>query len=257
MSDDGLPQPIDIASGAAAVEDIDQTPSQIVSTRSIETLKLEIAAIMKGKFHTFTLGGLCAYLSIMRRRIVFIACGTSYHSVELASDVLDRKTPIFGDDVCVQCGETADTILTLRYCLERGALCVGVVNTVESTLSRETHCGQCWPEVGVASTDLNELSEDRMFSERRIQIIDALHAMPAQIKKSKKISYMHSEGILRGELKHGPLSALINENMPVIMTQDSLYCTPRLRRSPRARRKLCDEGDEAIPAGNDPRAQNH
>lgn len=37
-------------------------------------------------------------------------------------------------------------------------------------------------------------------------------------------SYMHSEGILAGELKHGPL-ALIDESMPVIMimTQDSLY----------------------------------
>jgi len=42
--------------------------------------------------------------------------------------------------------------------------------------------------------------------------------------KIKEISYMHSEGILAGELKHGPL-ALIDENMPVIiiMTRDSLY----------------------------------
>jgi glucosamine--fructose-6-phosphate aminotransferase (isomerizing) len=39
--------------------------------------------------------------------------------------------------------------------MERGALCVGVVNTVGSTLSRETHCGvhiNAGPEVGVAST---------------------------------------------------------------------------------------------------------
>ena len=42
--------------------------------------------------------------------------------------------------------------------------------------------------------------------------------------KIKEISYMHSEGILAGELKHGPL-ALIDENMPVIivMRQVSLY----------------------------------
>ena len=42
--------------------------------------------------------------------------------------------------------------------------------------------------------------------------------------KIKELSYMHSEGILAGELKHGPL-ALIDENMPVIlvMTKDSLY----------------------------------
>ncbi|KAF9568270.1 N-terminal nucleophile aminohydrolase [Agrocybe pediades] len=85
MSEDGLPQPIEffIASDAAAIvehtkrvlyledDDIahiaegelhihrirrkegDQTPSQIAATRTIETLELEIAAIMKGKFDTF------------------------------------------------------------------------------------------------------------------------------------------------------------------------------------------------------------
>lgn len=240
MSEDGLPQPIEffIASDAAAIiehtkrvlylEDDDiahisdgelhihrfrrkgqgeQTPSQAATIRNIETLELEMAAIMKGKFDTFmqkeiyeqpesvvntmrgrvnfdenkiTLGGLRAYLPIIRRsrRMVFVACGTSYHSclatraifeelteipigVELASDFLDRKTPIFRDDVVVfvsQSGETADTILALRYCLERGALCVGVVNTVGSTLSRETHCGvhiNAGPEVGVASTKVS------------------------------------------------------------------------------------------------------
>lgn len=248
MSEDGLPQPIEffIASDAAAVvehtkrvlyledddiahisdgelhihrlrrKDGDQTPSQAAATRSIETLEIEIAAIMKGKFDTFmqkeiyeqpdsvvntmrgrvnfdtstiTLGGLRAYLPIMRRgrRIVFIACGTSYHSclatrtifeelteipisVELASDFLDRKTPIFRDDVVCflsQSGETADTILALRYCMERGALCIGIVNTVGSTLSRETHCGvhiNAGPEVGVASTKVRFLSIYDRFS---------------------------------------------------------------------------------------------
>lgn len=65
-------------------------------------------------------------------------------AVELASDFLDRKTPVFRDDVAIfvsQSGETADTILAMRYCLERGALCLGVVNVVGSTLSRETHSG--------------------------------------------------------------------------------------------------------------------
>jgi len=204
-------------------------------------------------------------------------------SIELASDFLDRKTPIFRDDVCVfvsQSGETADTILAMRYCLERGALCVGVVNTVGSTISRETHCGihiNAGPEIGVASTKAYtsqyiallmmalQLSEDRIsLTPRRNQIIQGLLALPAQIKKVleldkllqelartaltnqrsllimgrgyqhatclegalkiKEISYLHSEGILAGELKHGPL-ALIDENMPVIivMTRDSLF----------------------------------
>ncbi|KAA1472436.1 isomerising glucosamine-fructose-6-phosphate aminotransferase [Dentipellis sp. KUC8613] len=389
MSEDGLPQPIEffIASDAAAIvehtkrvlyledddiahiaagelhihrlrrnEDGVQTPS----TRSIETLEIELAEIMKGKFdhfmqkeiyeqpesvvntmrgrvnfdtHKITLGGLRAYLPIMRRcrRIVFCACGTSYHSclatraifeelteipvsIELASDFLDRKTPIFRDDVCVfvsQSGETADTILALRYCLERGALCVGVVNTVGSTISRETHCGvhiNAGPEVGVASTKAYtsqyiallmmalQLSEDRIsLTERRNQIIEGLHQLPSQIKtvlaadrslqsfadgvlatskslllmgrgyqhatvlegalKIKEISYMHSEGILAGELKHGPL-ALIDQNMPVIivMTRDSLYPKVQSAFAQITARKadpivLCNDGDDGIPEG--------
>ncbi|RXW21217.1 hypothetical protein EST38_g4631 [Candolleomyces aberdarensis] len=392
MSEDGLPQPIEffVASDAAAIiehtkrvlylEDDDiahiaqgelhihrlrrkeqgsLSPQQLAATRTIETLEIELAAIMKGKFDTFmqkeiyeqpesvvntmrgrvnfdeyriTLGGLRTYLPIMRRgrRIVFIACGTSYHSciatraifeelteipvgVELASDFLDRKTPIFRDDICIfvsQSGETADTILALRYCNERGALSVGVVNTVGSTISRETQCGvhiNAGPEVGVASTKAYtsqyvallmialQLSEDRIsFTERRRQIIDGLHALPGQIKnilgldagfqqlastvgdnkslllmgrgyqyatclegalKIKEISYMHSEGILAGELKHGPL-ALVDENMPVIiiMTQDSLYPKVQSAFAQITARKaqpvvLCNEGDEAIPAG--------
>ncbi|KAN0127400.1 L-glutamine D-fructose 6-phosphate amidotransferase [Lactarius tabidus] len=386
MSEDGLPQPIEffVASDAAAIvehtkrvlylEDDDiahiaegelhihrlrrgEEGQQTPSTRSVETLEIEIAEIMKGKFTHFmqkeiyeqpesvvntmrgrvnfdnnkiTLGGLRAYLPIIRRgrRIVFSACGTSYHSciatraifeelteipvsVELASDFLDRKTPIFRDDVCVfvsQSGETADTILAMRYCLERGALCVGVVNTVGSTMSRETHCGvhiNAGPEVGVASTKAYtsqyiallmmalQLSEDRIsLTERRNQIIAGLHELPAQIRsvlagdaqlkemaegvlakstslllmgrgyqyatclegalKIKEISYMHSEGILAGELKHGPL-ALIDENMPVIivMTRDSLYPKVQSAFSQITARKaqpivICNEGDEGI-----------
>jgi glucosamine--fructose-6-phosphate aminotransferase (isomerizing) len=116
--------------------------------------------------HSITLGGLKAYLPVIRRgrRLLFVACGTSYHSciavrpvfeeltdipvavelgesrcfsawvmLMLASDFLDRRTPVFRDDVAIfvsQSGETADTILAMRYCLERGALCLGVVNAV-------------------------------------------------------------------------------------------------------------------------------
>ena len=113
------------------------------------------------------------------RRIILIACGTSYHSgmacrqlieemtelpvmVELSSDFLDRQTPIFRDDVCFfisQSGETADTLMALRhvkkpfrqkslfnvkiirYCKKRGSLTVGITNTVGSSISRETDCG--------------------------------------------------------------------------------------------------------------------
>ena len=53
--------------------------------------------------------------------------------VDIASDFLDRNCPIFRDDVCFfisQSGETADTLKALRYCKSKGALTVGITNTV-------------------------------------------------------------------------------------------------------------------------------
>ncbi|CAG8485923.1 13666_t:CDS:2 [Ambispora gerdemannii] len=383
LSEDGLPQPIEffLASDPSAIvehtkrvlylEDDDiahisdgelhihrlRRDDGMPSVRSIQTLEIELAEIMKGRFdhfmqkeiyeqpesvvntmrgrvnfesHKVTLGGLKAYLATIRRcrRIVFCACGTSYHScvatraifeelteipvsVELASDFLDRKTPIFRDDVCVfvsQSGETADTILALRYCLERGALCLGITNTVGSTISRETHCGvhiNAGPEIGVASTKAYtsqfialvmmaiQLSEDRSsMTQRRNDIIDELYKLSDHIKavlnsdkelqqlakevlykeksllimgrgfqnatclegalKIKEVSYMHSEGILAGELKHGPL-ALIDENMPVIliMTKDSLYPKVQSALQQVTARKgqpiiICNDDDDGI-----------
>ena len=52
-------------------------------------------------------------------------------------------------------GETADTLMALRYCKSRGALIVGITNTVGSSICRESHCGvhiNAGPEIGVAST---------------------------------------------------------------------------------------------------------
>ena len=63
---------------------------------------------------------------------------------------------------------------------------------------------------------------------------------------------MHSEGILAGELKHGPL-ALIDENMPVIivMTQDSLYPKVQSAYAQITARKaqpiiICNEDDTSV-----------
>ncbi|KAI1334750.1 glutamine:fructose-6-phosphate amidotransferase [Xylariaceae sp. FL0016] len=222
------------------------------NVRSIQTLELELQEIMKGKFDHFmqkeifeqpesvvntmrgrldienksvTLGGLRSYIATIRRcrRIIFIACGTSYHScmavrgifeelaeipisVELASDFLDREAPVFRDDTCVfvsQSGETADSLMALRYCLERGALTVGIVNVVGSSISLLTHCGvhvNAGPEIGVASTKAYtsqfiamvmfalSLSEDRASKiKRREEIIEGLGNVSEQIKEILKL----------------------------------------------------------------------
>ncbi len=54
-----------------------------------------------------------------------------------------------------QSGETADTLAALREAKEKGALALGVVNAVGSTIARESDAGvylHCGPEIGVAST---------------------------------------------------------------------------------------------------------
>ena len=54
-------------------------------------------------------------------------------------------------------GETADTILALRYCKQRGALILGFTNTVGSSISRESHCGvhiNAGPEIGTSSASV-------------------------------------------------------------------------------------------------------
>lgn len=217
------------------------------NVRAIQTIEIELQEIMKGRFDHFmqkeifeqpesiinamrgrlnveektvTLGGLRQYISTIRRcrRLIFIACGTSFHScmavrgafeeltdipisVELASDFLDRQAPVFRDDTCVfvsQSGETADSLMALRYCLERGALTVGIVNTVGSSISLMTHCGvhiNAGPEIGVASTKAYtsqfvcmimfalSLSEDRASKQqRRLDIMEGLGKVSAQFK---------------------------------------------------------------------------
>ena len=44
------------------------------------------------------------------------------------------------------------------------------------------------------------------------------------LQKIKELTYLHSEGILSGELKHGPL-AMIDADLPCIMiiTKDNTY----------------------------------
>lgn len=54
-----------------------------------------------------------------------------------------------------QSGETADTLAALREAKEKGAIVLGVVNVVGSTIARETDAGiylHAGPEIGVAST---------------------------------------------------------------------------------------------------------
>lgn len=123
------------------------------------------------------LGGLTEHLETLAKaeRILLLACGTSYHAglvgeylieewgripveVEYASEFRYRNPIIPPNTIAFaisQSGETIDTLEALREAKKRGALGLGIVNTVGSTIARESDGGvylHAGPEIGVAST---------------------------------------------------------------------------------------------------------
>ncbi len=123
------------------------------------------------------LGGVSNYLRELTRakRIILTACGTAWHAalvgeflfeqlaripaeVEYASEFRYRN-PILEEGTVViaisQSGETADTLAAVEQAKERGALVLGIVNVVGSSIARLTDAGvylRVGPEIGVAST---------------------------------------------------------------------------------------------------------
>ncbi len=123
------------------------------------------------------LGGLDLVQEELRKieRINIVACGTAYYAgligeymleeyagipteVDLASEfryrkpILDKKTLVLAIS---QSGETADTLGAIKEAKEKGVLTLGIVNTVGSSITRETEAGvynHIGPEIGVAST---------------------------------------------------------------------------------------------------------
>ena len=173
-------------------------------TPYVQKLDLDLAAIEKGGFDHFmlkeifeqpqtiydclrgrldaeagtvTMSGIQRYAEqIMNaRRIVMIACGTSWHAgliaeyifeelcrinveVEYASEFRYRNPVIHEGDVIIaisQSGETADTLVAIETAKSHGAIILGVVNVVGSSIARASHGGaytHAGPEIGVAST---------------------------------------------------------------------------------------------------------
>ena len=175
-----------------------------IITPFVQKLDLELAAIEKGGYdhfmlkeifeqpttiadslrgrlilneHRIILSGVDAIQDKLAnaRRIIIVACGTSWHAglvaeyvieelcrvnveVEYASEFRYRNPVISSDDVIIaisQSGETADTLVALERAKEQGATIFGIVNVVGSSIARISHAG-CYthagPEIGVAST---------------------------------------------------------------------------------------------------------
>jgi len=109
------------------------------------------------------------------KRIILLACGTSWHSaligkyviesitkipveVDYASEFRYRNPIVNENDLVVvisQSGETADTLAALKEAKSRNAKTIGIINVVGSSISREVDSGiylHAGPEIGVAST---------------------------------------------------------------------------------------------------------
>ncbi|QNN24865.1 glutamine--fructose-6-phosphate transaminase (isomerizing) [Planctomycetales bacterium ZRK34] len=123
------------------------------------------------------LGGISGYARelVRARRFIYTGQGTAWHACLLGEYLLEDlaklpaeteyasefryRNPIIEDGTVLvavsQSGETADTLAALREAKDRGALTLGVVNAVGSTIPRETDTGvylHVGPEIGVAST---------------------------------------------------------------------------------------------------------
>lgn len=152
----------------------------------------------KGK--RFVLNGVLDNIDkfLKAKRIVIVACGTSWHAgllgkyllqdmcripveVEYASE-FRYSNPVLDDrDIVIaisQSGETADTLAAIQIAKKQGAFVYGVSNVVGSSIPRETDSGtyiHVGPEIGVAST--------KAFT-GQVMVLTMLAASIAQAKKS-------------------------------------------------------------------------
>jgi glucosamine--fructose-6-phosphate aminotransferase (isomerizing) len=185
-----------------------------------ESLALCLRGRLDRMGHRVLLGGLERVERELTRtrRFILTGCGTAWHAalvgeylmedlarihteVEIASE-LRYRNPLIDELTTLiavsQSGETADTLAALREVRDKGALALGVVNVVGSSIARNTDAGiylHVGPEIGVASTKaftaqvavLTLLTlwmgrRRHLSQERYSELLDMLAEVPAHIK---------------------------------------------------------------------------
>lgn len=209
------------------------------------------------------------------KRIVFVACGTSYHASLVGAQLMQRYPvhAIIASEfdtfyhvnpetlviAISQSGETMDVVRVVKEAKARGASAASLTNVPYSTLQRisdislEILAGQ---EICVAATksftnqvilllalakelgielDLEQIplniahtieknepiakeTASKLKDRNDIFILGKGPSYPVSREialKLKEIPYMHAEGMMAGELKHGTI-ALIEQDTPVI-----------------------------------------
>lgn len=162
---------------------------------------------------------------INAKRIIIVACGTSWHAgligkqmienfcripveVEYASEFRYRNPVVGPEDVLIaisQSGETADTLAAVKLAKEKGAFIYGICNAVGSSIPRATDTGSyihVGPEIGVASTKAftGQVTVLTMLAlalgnvmgtvshEEYVKVVKELQAIPDKIQEVLKLN---------------------------------------------------------------------
>jgi glucosamine--fructose-6-phosphate aminotransferase (isomerizing) len=189
-------------------------------------IKNSLRGRAEGKEGRIILGGLTEHARelLQAKRIILTGQGTAWHAGLLGDYLLEDlakivtevtyasefryRNPIVEEGTVLvaisQSGETADTLAAMREGREKGALCLGIVNVVGSTIARESSGGiylHAGPEIGVASTKAFTcqyvvltmlalfLGRRRFMGQAQSQeIIDGLCAIPDQMDQVLALS---------------------------------------------------------------------
>jgi glucosamine--fructose-6-phosphate aminotransferase (isomerizing) len=201
------------------------------------------------------LGGLEVVLDQIKQldRLVIVGCGSAYYGAQVGRYMLEEYAGIpveveLGSEyryknnlqtgrtavlAITQSGETADTLASIRKAKAAGLLTLGIVNTVGSTIARETDAGvhnHAGPEIAVASTKacLSQLTvlvlltvligrENGKLSESEAKkILSGLQELPAVIEQylsdtsdvqavAKKYAH-YTNAMFIGRKLHAPLA---------------------------------------------------
>jgi len=187
-----------------------------------KTVQDTLRGRVKPESQEIHLGGLYQVMDklVAGKRIIIIACGTSWHAglvgeylleelaripveVEYGSEFRYRNPIINKDDIVLaisQSGETADTLAAINSAKAQGATVLGICNVVGSSIARETDAGvytHAGIEIGVASTKAFTaqvtvlamiaialgMRRGTITQERYHELINGLAEIPSKIEK--------------------------------------------------------------------------
>ncbi|GIK77512.1 MAG: glutamine--fructose-6-phosphate transaminase (isomerizing) [Acidobacteria bacterium] len=209
------------------IHDQPDAVAETITDRLPETDRVDLSELALTPEHAATV-----------RRVVIVACGTSYHAglvgryaietwarvpveMDIASEYRYRDPVIAADDLVIgitQSGETADTLAAMRLARERGAHVLAITNVMGSQATRDadsvlfTRAGL---EIGVAATKTFTSqvaaiylvglwlaqARDRLPSERVAELIGELKALPSKIAETIERSDERVRAIARSHAR--------------------------------------------------------